>query len=224
MPGGHCCAVGTRLDTSLRKDALMECCPLCSTAWGAVSRWGVGTKAATNIVMSQCKLLSRLLWTQLCSSGLQSALACSNSDHRKWERSGYCICVVCVQCHGRMDFGFHASVLAAWTSINGLCFHVLESQRDNTRNISGMAQCCQYFWDLLVGCLLASPECLAFSPLVYPQKRQEGSSMCQALTWEPDLRRKCPICAVQCNRKTSVRHVMQDKVICEPAYLRWIQF
>lgn len=176
--------------------------------------------------MSQCKLLSQVLWTQLCSSGLQSAPTCSNSDHRKWGRSGYCIFVVCVQPHGRIDFGFRASVLAAWISISG---HVpaslfLESKWHSTRNILGVAQCCQRLWDLLVGCLLASPQWLAFSPLFFPQERQEGSSMCQALTWEPDLRRTCPICAVHCNRKTSVRHVVQDKVICESAYLRWIQF
>lgn len=61
-------------------------------------------------------------------------------------------------------------------------------------------------------------------PLVSPQERQEGSSMCQALTREPDLRKTCPICAVQCNRKPSVCHVTQDKVICESVYLRWIQF
>lgn len=99
-------------------------------------------------------------------------------------------------------------------------FCILESKLHNTRNILGVAQCCRYLWDLLVGFLLASPQFLAFSPLVFPQE----SSMCQALTWEPDLRRTCPIYAGQCSRKTSVRHVMQDKVICESAYLRWIQF
>lgn len=39
MPDSHCCAVGTRLDISLQQDTLMECCSLCSTGWGAVSRW-----------------------------------------------------------------------------------------------------------------------------------------------------------------------------------------
>lgn len=96
MPNSHCCAVGTRLDTSLHQDALMECCSLCSTGWGAMSRgeWWVGITATTNTVTSQCKLLSQLLWTQLCSSGLPSALSCSSSDHRKLGRSGYCISVV----------------------------------------------------------------------------------------------------------------------------------
>lgn len=39
MPNSHCCASGTRLDTSLQQDALMKCCPLCSTGWEATSRW-----------------------------------------------------------------------------------------------------------------------------------------------------------------------------------------
>lgn len=72
--------------------------------------------------------------------------------------------------------------------------------------------------------LLASPWCLLFTFCLPPQERQEGSSMCQALTWEPDLRKTCPICAVQCNRKTSVHNVTRDKVICESIYLRCIQF
>lgn len=57
-----------------------------------------------------------------------------------------------------------------------------------------------------------------------PPRKARTHLLCQALTWEPAWSRTCPICAAQCNRKTSVRHVMQDKVICESAYLRWIQF
>lgn len=65
---------------------------------------------------------------------------------------------------------------------------------------------------------------LASALLSPPQERQEGSSMCPALTWDPYLRKTCPVHAVQCNRKTSVHHVTQDKVIYESVYLRWIQF
>lgn len=55
------------------------------------------------------------------------------------------------------------------------CFPILESKWHITRNILGVVQCYQYLWDLLFGCLLASPQCLAFSPLVSPKKGKKAA-------------------------------------------------